>query len=690
MNRTALSVLSLCVLVLFVVSSVASANLYASAVSQHSFPQTNSTGSDPSVSIITTVGSEHATSSSPERKVFNALSYWWVFWDTYGTFSYSSSSDGSTWSTPVEPTGFSSELSFSVWVSGSTVYYAASNGVTNPDGTGSFYYNTGTLNSDGTITWATESIVSTQYPTQGSVSVITDTLGDPWVNVYTEDSSQNQYAEVYELTGGSWILANSFLGGDVGDAINGWVQVVPLPAQDSMPNVAILYSFEDCDGCFTGTHIAWTTGFSDGSWSWSSAFNVGAYEEDQVNYAEFSATAIGDTVYVAGSAASGDLPTEDISVSSGIWFSSWTIGESGLSSIPVLISDGEGWDTPTPTDVSISQGAVGSSTLVIFYNYPGQNLDYSVSTDLGASGSWTQSSIFSTPQTSITAVNSADSATTGGEIGVAFVNYEEVFDLDFATVTTSSTSAQITANLQDGFSVNDTYATGTQAPLSDGLTVSDQYIPPATASLSDGFTVNDVFVSPVTAALTDALSVADTYVRPVTAALTDAASFGEILLTSLGLPVLQRLTITVDPGYVLITAPNGGQAGCDANGNVVNTISGATVTSCSRGTETITIPNPAPGTYVVQISAFGSSSSFTITFETTDLNENQLGSSTYSGTVNQGSPLTVYSTIGTLGQITISSSPLSGVPEFPGSVIIVVVAIVLLSLNYVWKRKHSF
>jgi hypothetical protein len=209
-----------------------------------------------------------------------------------------------------------------------------------------------------------------------------------------------------------------------------------------------------------------------------------------------------------------------------------------------------------------------------------------------------------------------------------------------------------------------------------------------TVGVADTFGYNLGLLLP----LTDTVGVADTFgytlLQQLLLPLTDTVGVADTFAYSLGHLSIYRLTITVDPAYVLTTAPGGGQVGCDANGNVVNTISGATVTGCSTGTETITIPSPTPGLYTTQIAAFGASSSFTITFETTDSNGNQLGSATYSGTVDQGSPQTVYSTIGPSGGITISSSPIPSIPEFPGSLIIVVVVILLLSLNYVRKRSQ--
>ncbi len=141
----------------------------------------------------------------------------------------------------------------SVWVSGGTVYYAIANG------SNYFDYNSGTLNVGGTIAWSGQTKVTTEYNTQGSISIITDALRDPWVAAYTESGSAGaspKYTEVYEDSGGVWsAAANSpILGGDMGPQYqDGWVQVVPTPNPSSgVPGVGVLYSFIDCTGCYTG------------------------------------------------------------------------------------------------------------------------------------------------------------------------------------------------------------------------------------------------------------------------------------------------------------------------------------------------------------------------------------------------------------------------------------------------------
>lgn len=404
--------------VIFLLSSSIFLLLFATLPSVHA-----SSGS------IVTVAQEYSTASSPERKVFNAVGYWWVFWDNSGTFSYSSSPDGSTWSSTVQPSQFSTESSFSVWVSGSTVYYAASTGSNN------FLYESGTINSGGTITWGvSETTVPTTYSTQNSISITTDALGDPWVAVYTENGGAMigpQYDEVYELSGGTWTRTALIAGPNIGpEFMAAWVQVIPLPEiSPTVPSVGVISSFVDCTLCY-GASLEYVTGFSGGVWSWSSPIAVGS------SVAEFSATSIGNTIYVATSNGFG-----------GIEFLSYTTGQSAATS-PVSIASGNSWGSypPTPgTDVSISQGPSGSNTLVIFYeDTSALNVEYSVSGDLGSTWGSTQVA-YSGSSTFVSGVTSADQATSGSEYGLIFTNYATIFDLDFAFITTgSSTTTTIT------------------------------------------------------------------------------------------------------------------------------------------------------------------------------------------------------------------------------------------------------
>ncbi|HXW36753.1 MAG TPA: hypothetical protein VEJ36_02475 [Nitrososphaerales archaeon] len=148
----------------------------------------------------------------------------------------------------------------------------------------------------------------------------------------------------------------------------------------------------------------------------------------------------------------------------------------------------------------------------------------------------------------------------------------------------------------------------------------------------------------------------------------------------------------VDPGYVLVTAPDGiSQVGCDSSGNLVDTLEGATISSCSGGTGTILIASPPTGVYKIQIFSVGSSSSYTIDFDSYSIVGGHLDKTSLSGTVSSGSPQTEYLTVGADGSLDVSSSvsPPSGVPELPPilgtSNLLLLVA--LLPLIFLVRRK---
>jgi hypothetical protein len=377
---------------------------------------------------------------------------------------------------------------------------------------------------------------------------------------------------------------------------------------------------------------------------------------------------------------------------------------SGVTVTGLTTETGTGTCSSSPCSISTSSSASFSSgalllgmvgTVVYSTPTPGSGFAlYSGSNSgLAAFGGYAESATGGVTSPTNFPFTFSSSSMTWAEVGVAL----EPSNSTSSTSTTISTTLPLT----DTVGVSDTFSNslGLLLPLTDTVGVIDAFghtlFQQLMLPLTDTVGVTDAFghtlFQQLMLPLTDTVGVGDTFGHSLglLLSLTDGVGVVDSFAYSLGLLHIYRMMIIVDPAYVLITAPGGGQVGCDSNGNVMNTISGATVTGCSTGTETITIPSPAPGSYKIQIAAFGTSSSFTITFETTDSNGNQLGSSSYSGTVDQGSPQTVFSTITPSGQVTISSSPLPGVPEFPGSFIIVVVAILLLSLNYVRKRNRS-
>jgi hypothetical protein len=97
-------------------------------------------------SLVGTSGSSVMIAYPFQRKSFFTQGRTWVFWADATNIYYSTSTDGSTWSstTTVRASGYG--YTFSIWFDGTYIHYASANG-------GSYiYYRRGLPNADGTIT----------------------------------------------------------------------------------------------------------------------------------------------------------------------------------------------------------------------------------------------------------------------------------------------------------------------------------------------------------------------------------------------------------------------------------------------------------------------------------------------------------------------------------------------------------
>jgi hypothetical protein len=103
------------------------------------------------------------TSPSNQRRIANTSNGYWVFFAHNGDFSWSYSADGAAWTTPIAvfPSSPTAGDKGSIWwknISGTDYVYAAvADGTT---GDQDVFVRRGTLNSDGTITWAESARVS--------------------------------------------------------------------------------------------------------------------------------------------------------------------------------------------------------------------------------------------------------------------------------------------------------------------------------------------------------------------------------------------------------------------------------------------------------------------------------------------------------------------------------------------------
>jgi hypothetical protein len=110
-----------------------------------------------------------------------------------------------------------------------------------------------------------------------------------------------------------------------------------------------------------------------------------------------------------------------------------------------------------------------------------------------------------------------------------------------------------------------------------------------------------------------------------------------------------------DPAYVLVTAPDGvTQVGCNSGGVLIDTMKGATISSCAGGTGSILVADPVTGVYRIQIFSVGASSAYTITLTSNAVSGAQLDKTDTSGTVYSGTAQVEYLTLGSDGSLELS------------------------------------
>lgn len=326
----------------------------------------------PSVSFgsLTSSGTSTATSYSFQRHLFYSQGLWWLFYSDGTDIAYRTSPDGATWSSETVVSSSSGSMdgfNFNVWVGGSIVYYV----LASPEQSGSsFLWRYGTLQSGGTITWSiSETSVSTTNKVDSYDSIVTDSSGNVWVALNTNDGT-NAHIEVWKYSGGSWTKED-----DISPLASDIVPILVTLAN----GVALIYG----EGSITSPIdvVATTTGAS-----WSAAVSPPS------DYALFSssATAIGSTLYFAGLASSSKSQT-----SGTVNFWSYAFGATSTSSETVLQSTSSSWL------VSISEEP--SDSLLVFYG-SGTTLSMIYSTDYG--GAWSSSTTLSSGESSITGLNS--------------------------------------------------------------------------------------------------------------------------------------------------------------------------------------------------------------------------------------------------------------------------------------------
>lgn len=285
---------------------------------------------------------------------------YWAFFNGGASWEYESSTNTVSWTPPISiqsavPTTGSDLgwLSFGCSPASNTVYYAGGDDSASDS---HFYYDSGTLGSDGTVSWATESAVATTGNTVETCSTALDSSGDQWVACDTLQSGI-LHVEVYQDVSGAWTkIADLALSSTLSDY---GTELVSLGSGE----MALLYQ---AAGSATGLSI---TEYISGAWTPPITTGV------PLDSLASSATRIGTTVEVCGSHASTVYYTAFNGVS---WSPAYSFGSGlncaissdGNSIIQVFFQDaaqqaldeststngGSTWEAPDEIGVSISGG----------------------------------------------------------------------------------------------------------------------------------------------------------------------------------------------------------------------------------------------------------------------------------------------------------------------------------------------
>ena len=150
--------------------------------------------------VVGTSTSSGATSLPFQRKSFYASGRYWVFYSDGTNMVYSTSTDGSTWTSATAIRACTSGAYFSIWFNGTYLHYAYAF-------SSSIYYRRGVPNSDGTISWSTttEQVVSTAYNRVYYPMVSVDSNGYVWIGYYDIyiDENLNKYYYPYVIKSGN-------------------------------------------------------------------------------------------------------------------------------------------------------------------------------------------------------------------------------------------------------------------------------------------------------------------------------------------------------------------------------------------------------------------------------------------------------------------------------------------------------
>ena len=350
-------------------ASVSSGSSVVQWARMRSYPPNNVMPSTSFGAVSPPVGT--ANGYSFQDKLEYSQGFWWIFYSDGTNIVYVSSPDGTTWTTPTTVTSSpdaTNGYDFSIWVSGTTIYYIlTSKGVSS-----SFLWRYGTLQSTGTIGWSiAETSVSTTNVVYSCDSIITDSSGNVWASVSTSGGF-NTHIEVWKYSASAWSKID-----DLSTFPADEVSILePLTS-----GVALIYG----EGGVTAP-VNIITSATGSSWT-SPVSPASDYLLDSS-----AATEISNTVYFVGLASpSAGVTTGTVN----IW--SFAYGSSSTSLETKLQGTSSTW--------SASISSEPSKTLLIFYG-AGTSLYALSSLNFGVS--WSATSTVSSSETSATEIIAGD------------------------------------------------------------------------------------------------------------------------------------------------------------------------------------------------------------------------------------------------------------------------------------------
>jgi hypothetical protein len=157
-----------------------------------------------------------------------AVTRYWVFYSNGTNICFKSSTDGSTWSDETD-TGKAcvGNSDFSIFLEGTTIYYARTYTVASKYQ--NMYVRSGTLVSDGTITWADEAValVNGDEVTLKEIGICRSTDGYIWIVYEQGYSTPNAiYGDHTDGTWGTTVGPVNYV--SLGETTAGWSAIIPL------------------------------------------------------------------------------------------------------------------------------------------------------------------------------------------------------------------------------------------------------------------------------------------------------------------------------------------------------------------------------------------------------------------------------------------------------------------------------